>query len=246
MRMRRGAVKSQRPRLPLARRLLKLVHPEAIPGPATPIYNAVSSSRIFQWHYDLVARDIARYCAQGTLLDVGTGPGWLLLKLHEAAPGMRLVGLDASPAMVAQAQRNAEQAGLATKIEVTAGHAGHLPFPDGTVDLVVSTGSIHHWKEPVAALNEVHRVLKSGGQALVYDLATDTPAEALGEMRRQFGWLWTTLFRLHGLQEPFYSSGAFEALARESAFGEGRTRFVGSLCCLLLRKPAPQQATPAD
>ena len=58
--------------LPLARRVLKIFHPEGIPGIATYIYNAVSKTRIFQRNYDLVARDILNHCASGKILDIGT------------------------------------------------------------------------------------------------------------------------------------------------------------------------------
>lgn len=222
--------------LPWPRRLLKRIHPEGIPWPGSALYNAVSSTRLFQRHYELVAKDILSYGAQGSLLDIGTGPGWLLLKLHEQAPQMRLVGLDASAAMVAKARQNMAEAGLAGVIEIREGNASHLPFPDGAFDIVVSTGSIHHWKEPTAGLNEVHRVLKPGGHALMYDLVSDTPASVLAETRREFGRLRTWLFWLHGFEEPFYSREHFEALARPSRFQEGRTQFVGLLCGLILKR----------
>ncbi|MFQ6133944.1 MAG: class I SAM-dependent methyltransferase, partial [Armatimonadota bacterium] len=228
-----GAGDSQRLRLPLVRRLLKRFHPEAIPGRAAAIYNAVSSSRMFRFHYDLAAEDIVSYCAKGRLLDIGTGPGRLLLKLHQLAPDMSLVGLDASPGMVAQAQRNAAEAGLGDAVAVTAGYANRLPFAEGAFDIVVSTGSLHHWKDPIGGLNEAHRVLKDEGHALMYDIASDTPKDVLREMRRRFGWLWPTLFWLHGFQEPFYKREDFEALAGDSAFAEGSTKLVGLLCCLV-------------
>ena len=149
------------------RRLLKRFHPEAIPWPASVLYNWLSSASVFQRHYELVARDISSYCPQGRLLDIGTGPGWLLLKLHQQCPAMRLTGLDASPGMVATARKNMARAGLSDVIEITQGNASHMPFADACFDIVVSTGSIHHWKHPTGGLNDVYRVLKSGGYALM-------------------------------------------------------------------------------
>jgi hypothetical protein len=58
-----------------ARRLIKIFHPEGIPWPGTTFYNAISETSIFQRHYELVARDILSYCSEGSILDVGTGPG---------------------------------------------------------------------------------------------------------------------------------------------------------------------------
>jgi ubiquinone/menaquinone biosynthesis C-methylase UbiE len=223
-------------KLSLGRRLLKLVHPEGIPWPGSVIYNAISSAAIFQGHYELVASDILSYCAQGSLLDIGTGPAWLLLKLHQQSPAVRLVGIDSSPSMIAKARKNMAEAGLSDVIEITEGNASQIPFADRSFDIVVSTGSIHHWKHPIAALNDVYRVLKPGGYALMYDLVTDTPAAILNEMAHQFGRLKMTLFWLHGFEEPFYSRENYQSLARPTLFKEGRTQFVSLLCCLILKK----------
>jgi len=59
------------------RSIVRLFHPEGIPSFFTRFYNLVSGTAIFQRHYDLVAADIGNYCREGTLLDIGTGPGWL-------------------------------------------------------------------------------------------------------------------------------------------------------------------------
>jgi len=61
--------------------------------------------------------------------------------------------------------------------------ANALPFADGTFDRVVSTGSLHLWKEPVHALSEAHRVLKADGYALMYDLVRDMPKAVCEDIR---------------------------------------------------------------
>lgn len=171
-------------RLSPARRLLKIFHPEAIPWPGSTFYNAISKTSVFQRHYELIAKDILNYCSEGRLLDIGTGPAWLLMKLHQQSPRLRVIGLDASPTMVAKAQKNMAIAGLSDIIEVKEGKANHMPFADSYFDIVVSTGSIHHWKEPTACLNEIYRVLKHGGYALMYDLVSDLPLSILKERAR--------------------------------------------------------------
>ncbi len=219
-----------------ARRLLKIIHREGIPSPGTVFYNAISKTSLFQRNYELIAKDILSYCSEGRILDIGTGPGWLLVKLHHESPRLRLTGLDVSPSMVVRARKNMAEAGLSEVIEVREGNASHVPFSDNSFDTVVSTGSIHHWKNPTACLNEVYRVLKPGGFALMYDLVSDTPASVLKETAREFGRLKMLLLWLHSFEEPFYSSKDFELLARPTLFKEGRARFVGLMCCLILKK----------
>jgi SAM-dependent methyltransferase len=101
---------------------------------------------------------------------------------------------------------------------------------------VVSTGSIHHWKEPVRALNEIYRVLKHGGYALLYDVVSDTLRSLLKKSAREFGRLRMVLLWMYAFEEPFYSRQALELLPESSLFKQGRTKFAGVLCCLIMKK----------
>ncbi len=217
-------------------KLVRAIHPEGIPGPCAPLYDALARTDIFQRHYDLVAQDILKYGCQGRLLDIGTGPGWLLLKLHQRAPQLHLTGLDISSGMVRRARANIAHAHLSGAIDLRHAPATDIPSPDRTFDLVVSTGSIHHWKDPVAGLNECHRVLKEGGTALIYDVAVKLPPAVRSQAAREFGRYRMWLLRLHTFEELFYSQEQMAELAAKSAFGTGDVRFVGVLCCLTLRR----------
>ena len=196
-------------KLSSVRRVLKIFHPEGIPWPGTAIYNAVSNTGIFQRYYELVARDILSYGLGDNILDIGTGPGWLLVKLHQEHPGLKITGLDASYSMVVKARRNMLKAGLSDIIKIKKGNASNMSFPDHSFDTVVSTGSIHHWKDPTAVLNEIYRVLKHGGYALMYDLVSDTPKSVINVAAHEFGRLKIMLLWLHAFEEPFYSCKDF-------------------------------------
>ncbi len=214
-------------------RFFKRIHPESIPWPGSVFYNLISSSDIFQRHYEMAANDILQYCKAGRLLDIGTGPAWLLLKIYDKAPQLQLVGIDSSDAMVAKAKENT--AGVKA-IEIRKANAGNLPFPDNSFDIVISTASIHHWKEPIKGLNEIWRVLRKDRFALIYDIVHDTPQSVLDDCKRQFGSLKTTLFWLHNFEEPFYTQENFKALAAQSLFKDCRTKFIGLLYCLIMEK----------
>ena len=58
-------------------------------------------------------------------------------------------------------------------VDIRAGDAADIPLPDNTIDLVVSTLSLHHWNSPVAVFNEINRVLRPGGAYLIFDLRRD-------------------------------------------------------------------------
>jgi ubiquinone/menaquinone biosynthesis C-methylase UbiE len=130
------------------------------------------ANRFLHGLYERVAADVgtAGLDDGARVLDVGTGPGRVPLAIAHACPGLRVEGLDLSAEMVAQARRNATDAGLDGGVRFTVGDVADLPFPDATFDLVVSTMSQHHWADAAAGLREVRRVLRPGGRVWIYDL----------------------------------------------------------------------------
>lgn len=134
-------------------------------------------------HYDriagrlaraLYARVVADVAAAGLsdgarVLDAGTGPGRVPLAIADAAPQLRIDGLDQSTNMVEHARRAAAAAGLQDQVGFVAGDVADLPYPDETFDLVVSSISQHHWADVPGGLRELRRVLRPAGQVWIYD-----------------------------------------------------------------------------
>jgi len=123
-----------------------------------------------QWHGDVVDRvaALARRSAPGAtrVLDVGCGTGLLLEKLLGLLPKAASVhGVDPAPGMVEQASVRA-----AGRFEVRVGTAEQLPFPDASMDLVVTSMSFDHWADQQAGLNECRRVLRQRGILVLADL----------------------------------------------------------------------------
>jgi ubiquinone/menaquinone biosynthesis C-methylase UbiE len=157
---------------------------EGFPWPLSLLYDRLSQGRTFRRHYELIADDILSRVRPECLLDIGTGPGWLLVKLHRLCPETRFAAVDISSAMIARARENLAKAGCDGRIEIHEAGAHALPFADGSFDTVTSTISLHHWKDPEVGLNEIHRVLRPGGTGLVYDVVKRMPQDALSAARR--------------------------------------------------------------
>ena len=139
-------------------------------------------------HYDRLAKRYDRrwqtYLAQtlghtlealrvsGTerILDVGCGTGEFARMAIERFPAVSVVGLDATPAMVEQAQ--AKLAGCA-RASFHLGSVDRLPFAAEYVDAVVCANVLHHLRDPHQALRECVRVLRPGGQLIVVDWCRD-------------------------------------------------------------------------
>ncbi len=150
-------------------RRLTAAEEQFFPEPAATLYDLLAGV-LLGGLYDRVAREIASACPSGDVLDVGCGPGHLAIRLAALNPELRVTGLDISPAMVERAVWHARQSGLADRVRFQVGDVQAMPFPEGQFDLVVSTFSLHHWEDPVRGLAEIHRVLRPGGQARIYDL----------------------------------------------------------------------------
>jgi ubiquinone/menaquinone biosynthesis C-methylase UbiE len=106
-----------------------------------------------------------------TVLDVGTGPGIVPRMLATATAGLHVRGVDLSAEMVSRASEAAAELGLPSeRLGYDVADVANLPFDDASVDLVISSLSLHHWSQPAAGLREVARVLKPGAQAWIYDI----------------------------------------------------------------------------
>jgi ubiquinone/menaquinone biosynthesis C-methylase UbiE len=107
------------------------------------------------------------------VLDVGCGPGQILVMMKQRWPGMQITGIDAGPAMIEKAREDATAAGVAITYEVLrVGPEGEarLPYDGASFDLVTCNSVIHHLADPVGALDEIARVVKPDGAVLVRDL----------------------------------------------------------------------------
>ena len=110
----------------------------------------------------------------GWALDIGCGPGQIVMKLSERLPKWKFLGIDRSPAMLLRAAeaRDSRQPSRAAKenVHFHAGDATSLPFCDGTFDLVLCNSVLHHIGDPGRLFAEIRRVAKPAGAILLRDL----------------------------------------------------------------------------
>ncbi|MHA1191636.1 MAG: class I SAM-dependent methyltransferase [Promethearchaeota archaeon] len=108
----------------------------------------------------------------GRLFDVGCGSGNLIIEISEKFPHLELIGMDISAEILDRAKLRAIE--KQKKIEFKEGSIEKLPFADESVDFIVSTFSLHHWINPQKAFQEIYRVLKKEGVALIFDFRRDS------------------------------------------------------------------------
>ena len=101
------------------------------------------------------------------VLDVGCGTGRLLELAARRWTKARQTGIDASEAMVAEAQRKHDGD---PRFTFKHGDASELPLEPGSFDAAFSTISFHHWGDQAAGIREVARVLRAGGLFVLADV----------------------------------------------------------------------------
>jgi ubiquinone/menaquinone biosynthesis C-methylase UbiE len=155
----------------------RVVGPEGLDDPEVArAFSRIATMPQMQLMRWFVARRAIAMRDVGQAADLGCGPGHLVIELARAAPALRVTGIDLSDEMLLEAERRARHSGLEERVAFKKGDAAHIPFPDASMDLIVSTLSLHHWSDPVSVLDEIARVLRPGSSFLVFDLRRDMTA----------------------------------------------------------------------
>jgi ubiquinone/menaquinone biosynthesis C-methylase UbiE len=177
---------------------------ERIPGILASSYEKAANLAI-ESYYHQVAEEVVSVFKEGTILDLGTGPGNLPVEIIKQAPGIQIVGVDLSRQLIRMARARALNAGLSKHISFEVGNAANLRFDNNSFEMVISTGMLHSLKRPTTVLKEIYRVLKQGGESWIYDPARIIQyidrslwRASLNQRERFFLWL----FGLFGLHKP--------------------------------------------
>jgi len=155
------------------------------------------------------------------VLEVAPGPGFFAIELGKLGD-FKITGLDASRTFVEIAAENARKEGA--KIDFRLGNASAMPFPDESFDFLYCSAAFKNFSEPVKALDEMHRVLRAGGEAVVADLRKDASLDEIDAYIKQSGrsrfdaWLTKRTFRWLLLKRA-YTQDQFLRMAGESRFG---------------------------
>jgi ubiquinone/menaquinone biosynthesis C-methylase UbiE len=166
--------------------------------------------------------------ASGRALDLGCGPGQITIMMAKRWPQMRFLGLDAAPAMLDQARRDAAAAGVQVDwdvIRVGPVGDGRLPYEDASFELVTCNSVLHHLADPLQALNEMARICRPGGAVLIRDLMR--PLAPLYEVHcrlfgRHYGGEMLRLYRAS--VRAAYTPEELQSMLTASDLNDGRSR----------------------
>lgn len=186
---------------------------------------------VARWYAALTGKSLDRFQALAQrispqlrpgsrVLEIAPGPGYLAIELAKLGD-FHITGLDISDTFVSIARANAAQA--AVQVDFQHGNASDMPFADESFDFLVCTAAFKNFTQPARALDEMYRVLKPGGHALIIDLRKDASLQsiqqAIDEMCvSRWNAAITRLTFRYMLLKRAYTRPAFEQLLANSKF----------------------------
>lgn len=188
-----------------------------------PVYDVLDGLYEWSWKRRLRAELFAR-ALPGRLLDVGVGTGCNMPFYPKDA---FLVGIDASPAMLARARTRAARLGLS--VELRQMNLLALAFPDGSFDTVVATFVLLCLPDELqlAALRELARVTRPGGRILLLDYHRSSRTAVRWWMRLLSGWLrWAFAARFDPTTERHLAEAGLRTLEHAHRMGDAVTLLV--------------------
>jgi ubiquinone/menaquinone biosynthesis C-methylase UbiE len=129
-----------------------------------------------QWYVDHL---LAEYGDQlANVLDIGCGPGDVMLRLAAARPSVRITAIDGSKAMIELARKAVQSAGLRQRITPLQGYVPGLPLEERSFDAILSKDLLHHLPDPLVLWNEARRLGRPGAAIYVMDLLRPASPQA--------------------------------------------------------------------
>jgi len=180
---------------------------------------AATTLKDLKEHQTLARRAAGELPAGAKVLEVAPGPGYFAIEL--AKLGGDVTCLDISRTFVEIGRRNAAEAHV--QVDFRQGNASSMPFGEGSFDFLLCRAAFKNFSEPVRALQEMHRVLRPGGKALIIDLRRDAARAAINEYVDGLKLSWTSTLFTKGafrfmLLKRAYTKADFERMIAQTGF----------------------------
>ena len=151
------------------------------------------------------------------VLDVGCGTGHAVIKLAGILSHGKACGIDISSEMIEQARAKIPDI-LKEKAEFLQASSDNIPYPNDEFDYVLCTNSFHHYPDPIRSLEEIQKVLKPGGQMVIFENAPDLS---------WYTWMWDRLLRIiEKGHVRYYPSHELGAMIKQAQFDDVELRYL--------------------
>lgn len=144
---------------------------EIITGKQTTDQYLEMQKRMGRFYLSKFLKVLENQNKSGKFLEIGSGPGYQTVHVAKRVTDSEIIALDPSSDMIKVAKSYSLSQDLNDKITFVEGVVEDdvLIRSLGKFDLVYSTFSLHHWKEPVTAIKNLYNALKEDSVILIYD-----------------------------------------------------------------------------
>jgi ubiquinone/menaquinone biosynthesis C-methylase UbiE len=115
-------------------------------------------------------------------VDLGCGPGDIIIRVARSRPRARLTAVDASEAMLLIAKEAVGRAGFGDRIQLVQGRIPGLPIPPRSFTAILSKDMLHHMHDPQGLWQEVQRLGRPGAAVHIMDLMRPASPELAAEI----------------------------------------------------------------
>ena len=167
-----------------------------------------------------------------TAVDIGCGPGDVMIRLARALPDLRITAIDATAPMIALARAAVMTEGLSDRIELVQGYVPGVALNALSFDAVLSKDLLHHVPDPSVLWKEIARLARPGAVIYVMDLVRpSTPEEA----RR-------IVDRVAAREDPILREDFYNSLCAAFTVDELREQVAGAGLDLEVRQASDRHA----
>ena len=162
------------------------------------------------------------------VLEVAPGPGYFSIELAKMG-NYNITGMDISTDFVEIGKKNALKENV--DIKFVQGNVSLMNFNDNVFNFVFCSAAFKNFKEPIKALQEMHRVLKDNGIVLIMDMNHDASKEKLTEEAAKISktgferWFMKNTFKI--LSKGAYKKIELENMIKETLFKKYEIKEVG-------------------
>ena len=154
----------------------RVLEPELMDNERQSVAYAQADSRASnQLLVDRLIRDFPGHLR--TAVDIGCGPGDVVIRLARAVPDLHITAIDGSAPMIALARRAVQAAGLDTRVTVMQGYVPGVSLEDHGYDAILSKDLLHHLPDPSVLWKEIARIGRPGAAVYVMDLVRPSTSE---------------------------------------------------------------------
>ena len=168
-----------------------------------PIYERAmrADRKVYQYMYDRIPQTVA----DKEVLEIATGPG--LLAKHVAGVTKRMIAIDYSEGMIAEAKKGKYPPNLTFEVA----DAAALPYEDHSFDAVLIANALHVMPEPEKALSEIERVLRPDGILIAPNF--------VGHKGTLISRIWSKILQIAGISfDHQWSAGEYQDFLRQNGW----------------------------